>query len=184
MPDPLGPAAVSGARKQPAHFVRSDWQGAYGVGGSRGRVRASLFHLSHRLAFRRWGQSPVRRTFELRASRRRLKSYRMPLLLQASVQALEGEFDVILRFALGWSGRRNDVAHGRARPSSWIIESETQGLVRYCVIPPHFRAAKFTEERPAYVLSSREIRRFGEAFWELAHRIGRFFREIEGWHLA
>jgi hypothetical protein len=99
-------------------------------------------------------------------------------------QALEGEFDVILRFALGWSGRRNDVAHGRARPSSWIIESETQGLERYCVIPPHFRAAKFTEERPAYVLSSREIRRFGEAFWELAHRIGRFFREIEGWHLA
>ena len=41
--------------------------------------------LSHRLTFRRWGQSPVRRTFELRASRRRLKSYRMPLLLQASV---------------------------------------------------------------------------------------------------
>ena len=68
--------------------------------------------------------------------------------------------------------------------NSWIIESETQGLERYCVIPPHFRAAKFTEERPAYVLSSREIRRFGEAFWELAHRIGRFFREIEGWHLA
>jgi hypothetical protein len=88
-------------------------------------------------------------------------------------QALEGEFDVILRFALGWSGRRNDVAHGRARPSSWIIESETQGLERYCVIPPHFRAAKFTEERPAYVLSSREIRRFGEAFWELAHAQGR-----------
>jgi hypothetical protein len=99
-------------------------------------------------------------------------------------QDIEGEFDAIMRLAHGWSGRRNDVAHGRARPSSWIIESETQGLHRWCVIPPHFRAQKFAGERPAYVLSSREIRRFGEAFWELAHRIGRFYHEIEGWHLA
>jgi hypothetical protein len=100
-------------------------------------------------------------------------------------QETEGEFDDLIRLAQGWSARRNDVAHGRARPSSWILESETQGTGRYCVIPPHFRAEKFTGERPAYVLSSREIRAFGDAFWKLAHRVDDFARErIEGWHLA
>jgi hypothetical protein len=68
-------------------------------------------------------------------------------------------------------------------PSSWIIEGEMQGLNRYCMIPPHFRGEKFTGELPAYILSSREIKRFGEAFWELARRIEAFGFEIESAHV-
>jgi hypothetical protein len=76
-------------------------------------------------------------------------------------QETEGEFDELLRLAQGWSGRRNDVAHGRARPSSWIIVSEKQGTQRWCVIPPHFRGEKFAGELPAYIRSSREIVKLG-----------------------
>lgn len=85
-------------------------------------------------------------------------------------QDFEGEFDQIAKLALGWSGRRNDVAHGRARPSGLIIKAD-QGTNRWCVIPPHFRGEKFDGETPAYILSSREIRRFAEAFSTLARRV-------------
>jgi hypothetical protein len=97
-------------------------------------------------------------------------------------QDIEGKFDELMRFAASWSGRRNDVAHGRARPSSWIIKSETQGMNRWCLIPPHFRGEKFTGEIPAYIFSSREIRRFGEAFWELSRHVSEFAYETEVAH--
>src|SRR3977135_497493 len=43
-------------------------------------------------------------------------------------QEMEGTFDRLVDLALNWSNRRSDVAHGRARPSSWIIDSEVQGM--------------------------------------------------------
>jgi hypothetical protein len=96
-------------------------------------------------------------------------------------QETEGAFDELVRLSVGWSNRRNDVAHGRARPSRWIIKSETatDEYARWCIIPPHFKGEKFTSDGPAYILSSREIRRFGTAFWELARRVEDFAYQLE-----
>jgi hypothetical protein len=99
-------------------------------------------------------------------------------------QASEGGFDELVRLASSWSSRRNDVAHGRARPSKWIVPSTGPygELERWFVIPPHFKGDRFTGTVPAYILSSREIRRFGDAFWKLAGRIEGFAFEIERAH--
>jgi hypothetical protein len=105
-------------------------------------------------------------------------------------QDTEGTFDEIIRLSLGWSGRRNDIAHGRARPSQWLsqwlIKSETttHEFARWCVIPAHFRGEKFPDDIPAYILSSREIRRFGDAFGKLAGRVETFAYELEAKHCA
>ena len=131
------------------------------------------------------------------------KEYGQPLNFVHRVQALrdaacryfqshcsqenEGEFAEIVELALNWSQRRNDVAHGRARMIHWIINPESretlltaQGPLRWCVIPPHFKSEKFTEDdRPTYVLTSREMNRFADAFWKLSVRINKFMHRIE-----
>lgn len=96
-------------------------------------------------------------------------------------QQVEGEFDELVRLSIGWSNRRNDIAHGRARPSQWVIEPDPamQDAFRWCIVPAHFRAEKFPDNIPAYVLSSREIRRFGVAFRELSRRVSDFAYRIE-----
>jgi hypothetical protein len=100
-------------------------------------------------------------------------------------QEAEGAFDELVRLALGWSNRRNDVAHGRARPSRWLNPSETgHEMARWCIIPPHFSGKKFPDDTPAYILSSREIRRFGDAFWKLAGSVETFAYELEARHRA
>jgi hypothetical protein len=109
----------------------------------------------------------------------RLKTAACCYFIKCPCQDVEGRFNDLVRHALGWSLRRNDVAHGRARPSSWIIDGETQGKDRWCIVPAHFRGDKFPDNHPAYVLSSRQIRRFADAFWELAHQVSDFGQEIE-----
>ena len=102
-------------------------------------------------------------------------------------QEREGAFDEIMRAAIGWSARRNDVAHGRARLIHWILDPNSRdtfltapGPLRWCVIPAHFKGQKFTpDDRPTYVLTSRELRRFTDAFWDLARQTNAFMHGIE-----
>lgn len=84
-------------------------------------------------------------------------------------QQLEGDFAKIIKYASGYSMRRNEIAHGRARPFQWVRGGLYAGAHEWCVIPAHFRAKKFTKaDRPSYVYTSREINRFAAAFWEIS----------------
>ncbi|MFN4166420.1 MAG: hypothetical protein ACK4GK_17745 [Ferrovibrio sp.] len=102
-------------------------------------------------------------------------------------QELEGRFMEILKLAKNYSARRNDIAHAVARFIHWIREpNSTDTLLspnvdlRWCLVPPHFRGAKFTRRNvPDYVLTSREINVFAEAFWEIARAAAAFSRKIE-----
>jgi hypothetical protein len=102
-------------------------------------------------------------------------------------QDREGEFDEVIRQALGWSARRNDVAHGRARYVHWVLDPSSRDTLlsasvsrKWCVIPAHFRADKFVDEdTPAYVFTSRELRRFADSFWDLARQANSLMHKIE-----
>jgi hypothetical protein len=84
-------------------------------------------------------------------------------------QTLEGDFAKIIKYASGYSTRRNEIAHGRARPIQWVRGGLWTGAYQWCVIPAHFRGKKFTKnDRPSYVYTSREMNRFAAAFWEIA----------------
>lgn len=94
-------------------------------------------------------------------------------------QSLEGDLAWIIRYADGYSRRRNDVAHGVVRLLHVILDpSQTllSGPAEFCLVPPHFREAKFvTPDMPVIILTSREIRRFENGFWSIvakAHLLG------------
>jgi hypothetical protein len=101
-------------------------------------------------------------------------------------QDMEGAFAEIMRLANGWSTRRNDVAHGRARPSHWILNPGSRetllgvrGPLQWCIIPAHFKEDKFIDDEPTYVLTSPEMRRFAAAFWSIAKQTSEFMHKIE-----
>lgn len=85
-------------------------------------------------------------------------------------QTIEGEFDHLFRLILGFSVRRNEIAHGRARPMHWIITPESNktflelaGKMEWCIIPAHFKGDRFTSDNmPVYLYSSREINAIAE----------------------
>lgn len=98
--------------------------------------------------------------------------------VQHPLQQVEGEFSRLTTFISGYSARRNDIAHAHALYIHWIVPP-TQSVVmfsaderQWCLVPPHFRANKFTtQNRPTYVLTSREINEFGLVFWDLVRAI-------------
>jgi hypothetical protein len=99
-------------------------------------------------------------------------------------QKIEGEFSKLTEYAIGYAARRNEIAHGRARPIQWIYEP-TKSLLsiapfQWCIIPPHFRGKKFTKQNvPVFVYTSREINRFSEAFWDVARLANDLGRKID-----
>lgn len=95
-------------------------------------------------------------------------------------QDIEGEFCRLGKLITGYSGRRNDIAHSQALYIHWAIDHPphrtilgmTENDRQWCLTPPHFRANKFTgRNRPAYALTSREVREFGLVFWDIAHAV-------------
>jgi hypothetical protein len=100
-----------------------------------------------------------------------------------SDQALEGDLAWIIRHAEGYSQRRNDVAHGVVRfidmvsdPRKTLLGSNGE----WCLVPPHFRETKFTASNmPKYVLTSREINRLPEPFWQITRRTFHLARAVE-----
>ena len=91
-------------------------------------------------------------------------------------QPVEGEFSRLMRFVRGYSARRNDIAHGHALYIHWVRDPASRETLlsfgadlSWCWVPPHFRANKFNaQNRPEYVLTSREINEFGLTFWDIA----------------
>ena len=93
-------------------------------------------------------------------------------------QEVEGEFHRLMRFAEGYSARRNDIAHSRASQIVWALPMpdtaaefvEIRDREEWCLIPPFFRAKKFTpDRRPTYAFTSRELNELGKVFWDIAH---------------
>jgi hypothetical protein len=101
-------------------------------------------------------------------------------------QRLEGEFCDMTKMAEKLSDRRNDIAHGIARPFQWILGQQASAEpgklppLQWCVVPPHFKAAKYDHERlPKYVLTSVEIDWFSEQFYAAQMRANTFTHQIE-----
>jgi hypothetical protein len=119
---------------------------------------------------RKYGESDsfVRRLAELRKSA-------CAYFSKNCSQHAEGKFAEIVRYAEGYSQRRNEIAHGRARPIHWILKPNSQETLlslqerlEWCVIPAHFRETKFTPDNmPIYIYTSREIHKFADAFHEI-----------------
>lgn len=78
--------------------------------------------------------------------------------LTPAAKELEVHFRELLKQVNGWVGRRNDVAHGRIR--------DVKGKSGCFLVPSLYNSRKnrFGEDEPAYVLSSKEIKKFQQAF--------------------
>jgi len=96
-------------------------------------------------------------------------------------QDLEGELTWVIRYAMGYSQRRNDIAHGIVRLAGVVgIDIDIRDEMRWCVLPPHSRADKFTSgNMPTYILTSREINRFAKAFEAIVVRAWKLARAVE-----
>jgi len=93
-------------------------------------------------------------------------------------QEIEGEFCRLARLVTGYAARRNDMAHSHALPIQWMPHSifrtpvRSGGPAQWWLLPPHFRADKFTARHlPSYAFSSWEINEFGNVFWDIAHAL-------------
>jgi hypothetical protein len=103
-------------------------------------------------------------------------------------QDLEGDLAWVVRYATGYSRRRNDVAHGVVRLLHMVLDPR-QGFLSaepgWCLVPPHFREDKFSSPTlPDYILTSREINRFANAFWPLVRRAHALSDTVELPHYA
>ena len=98
--------------------------------------------------------------------------------VQHPSQDIEGEFERLSEMVDRYSARRNDIAHGIARPFQWIVAPNLEGLIMiptrdstWCLIPPHYRPKTEPGTYPAYLLTSREINAFGAVFLNVAHAL-------------
>lgn len=98
-------------------------------------------------------------------------------------QVLEAEFCWVSRFTIGFSRRRNDVAHGVVRLIGMVQDQHETLLgapLQWCLIPPHFREAKFiSRDIPAHILTSREINKFAVAFVKIMTRAHFLSSDVE-----
>jgi hypothetical protein len=101
-----------------------------------------------------------------------------PHWVQHPSQEIEAEFERLSDLVDRYSARRNDIAHGIARPFQWIVTPNLEGLVMissrhsaWCVIPPHYRPKTEPGAYPAYLLTSREINAFGAVFLKVTHAL-------------
>ncbi len=104
-------------------------------------------------------------------------------------QERESEFARIFALSTGFSGRRNDIAHGRVRLIHWIINPGSREALlslagtkamQSCMIPAHFKGDKFTSENlPLYVYTSREINHIAAQFWPISRRVAELARLVE-----
>jgi hypothetical protein len=98
--------------------------------------------------------------------------------VQRPSQEIEAEFERLSDLVDRYSDRRNDIAHGIARPFQWIVTPNLEGLVMipsrnsaWYVIPPHYRPKTEPGAYPAYLLTSREINAFGAVFLKITHAL-------------
>lgn len=86
--------------------------------------------------------------------------------------ALSFEAETLINQVRGWSGRRNEIAHGRV--------ARLQSRPGYCLIPSLYNTKKHPfGEKPTYVYSSVEINEFNRRFIDLLKRAN-FYRRILG----
>jgi hypothetical protein len=98
----------------------------------------------------------------------------------------EGRFSLVANDARRFSERRNDIAHGIARPIHWVLEPGKSSILsapypmQWCIVPPHFKGTKFTRRHlPTYVYTSREIKGFCEFFYEMGMAANRLAHDLE-----
>jgi hypothetical protein len=104
-------------------------------------------------------------------------------------QQLEGDFCSVVHQVNGWSGRRNDIAHGVVRLIELVRDPFGKTLLsastEWCLVPPHFKEEKYIRfDTPAHILTSREINAIAKAFWPLIREIAALCRSIELPHFA
>lgn len=70
-------------------------------------------------------------------------------------QRCEGGFDRIVERCLGWSGRRNDIAHGIVQPMRFrfVPSQKRPGFIdclgyEFCVFPPYYDPRRHTQSDP------------------------------------
>jgi hypothetical protein len=93
-------------------------------------------------------------------------------------QSIEGEFYRLIQLVTHYSARRNDIAHGHTLQAHWVLKPDSRATLLtapnegWCIVPPHFRANKFTNQnRPVYALTSWELNEFSDVFWDMARGI-------------
>jgi hypothetical protein len=94
-------------------------------------------------------------------------------------QAVEAEFRWLFDAAIGWSGRRNDVAHGIVEQayklSHYRPAYNEDGTIRYVLIPSFYMHRKRDPNyRPVYCYTSVEMNDFAAQIHELAFALEAF----------
>ncbi len=80
-------------------------------------------------------------------------------LLSEQAQELRNEIESILSAYVGWSGRRNDVAHGAVTPmqSQDYLNGSCETVTSYSLCPSHSNKSKWPHGEPVYNMNSSEI---------------------------
>jgi hypothetical protein len=93
-----------------------------------------------------------------------------------------------LNYYVGWSGRRNDVAHGVVTESAFdpgVDTPDDQWEECFLLCPSYTTSKKWPiESEPAYNYRASEIEKFGEGFLLLSSRVSALNSEIEDARLA
>ncbi|MGN6311719.1 MAG: hypothetical protein ACTHNN_19435 [Xanthobacteraceae bacterium] len=100
---------------------------------------------------------------------------------------IRDELKGLLKEYNGWSGRRNDIAHGYVtehRLPNYADDGDGELITTFLLLPSHSASRKWPMDwEPAYQYLAEEIEKFGEAFDGLANRIRAFSEKLESWKI-
>jgi hypothetical protein len=99
-------------------------------------------------------------------------------------QSLEGDLNSLIIYINGWSGRRNDIAHGVVRLIELVQDPYGKTFLsastEWCLVPPHFKEEKYIRfDTLAHILTSREINAISKEFWPLIRRVFTLCERVE-----
>jgi hypothetical protein len=98
-------------------------------------------------------------------------------------QQMEASFQMLSRRIVGFSARRNDIAHCVVRPMFWLsaFGIERSPAMSYCALPPHYTGRRFDDEtnKPSYVYTSVELLQLEEQLSWLAISARQFYETVK-----
>lgn len=115
------------------------------------------------------------RTFKVRDRARQILDTAITALISPCESVASARFQQHIRAAMeqyiGWSERRNDVAHGYVTPM-WSQHPSFESIVQsFSLCPSHTNPAKWSHGEPYYNLNAEEIEAFATSFKNLDDRL-------------
>lgn len=151
-------------------------------------IEGELSHIFALFKHRLWTAEAYDEYYDKgKTTRARLKTVELvaaDFFMRAPNQEVEGNFNQLIKAAVGFADRRHEVAHGIVRAVEWFghflpdIKHRDDGRFSFCLVPPHYQRSWFNSAgMPEYVYTSAELNIIGQGLFTFLQTASGFRRD-------